>query len=82
MPDYLSSTSSDVSTESDVERKAYPIHLRIPGFSHPTKKSSGHSRDSDGAKTVQVSYMSKKTTRGIFKKKDKEMFGGNYERWV
>ena len=77
MPDYLSSTSSDISTESDLERKVYPIHLRIPGFNH---SNSGSSRDSDGSKTVQVTYLSKKTTRGIFKKKEKEMFGGSYER--
>ena len=76
MPDYLSSTSSDGSTESERERKAYPIHLRIPRFNHSNSGSS-----TDGSKTVQVTYLSKKTTRGIFKKKEKEMFGGSYERW-
>ena len=35
---------------------------------------------SDNSKVVEVVYKSKKTTRGLFKKKSKEVFGGSFER--
>ena len=38
------------------------------------------STTSDNSKVVEVLYKSKKTTRGLFKKKSKEVFGGSFER--
>ena len=38
------------------------------------------SSTSDASKVVEVQYKTKKTTRGLFKKKSKEVFGGSFER--
>ena len=38
------------------------------------------SSTSDASKVVEVVYKTKKTTRGLFKKKSKETFGGSFER--
>ena len=48
------------------------------GMVYPAPPSS--STTSDASKVVEVVYKSKKTTRGLFKKKSKEIFGGSFER--
>ena len=47
------------------------------GGCYPAPPSSS---TSDASKVVEVLYKTKKTTRGLFKKKSKEVFGGSFER--
>ena len=51
-----------------------------PGVGGMYQPGPASSSTSDASKVVEVVYKTKKTTRGLFKKKSKETFGGSFER--